>query len=55
MQCPFRYREKWTKFNFGVDPGFVDFVTEQEVEDKRKFDARYPRCWDKFLHWLGVK
>lgn len=24
-------------------------------ENEREFNAKYPRCWDKLLHWLGRK
>jgi hypothetical protein len=53
MQCPFRYRRRWQKFSFGVDPGFMDFVTEQDDRAEVEFNEKYPTCWDKFLHWLG--
>jgi hypothetical protein len=55
MRCPFRFHRKWTKFSFGVDPEFMDRVTEQEAQAEAEFNEKYPRCWDKFKHWLGIR
>lgn len=54
MQCPFRYRRR-TKFSFGVDPEFLDFIGERDDAAERELNAEYPSCWAKFLHWLGTR
>lgn len=54
MQCPFRYRRR-TKFSFGVAADFYDFIAERDDKAEAAFNAKYPTCWDKFLHWLGRK
>jgi hypothetical protein len=37
-----------------VDPDFVMFVMDREAAAEQAFDEKYPTCWAKFLHWLGV-
>lgn len=54
MRCPFRYLRR-ENFSFGVDPDFMDFVTEQDDRAEAEFNAAHPTCWLKFLHWLGVR
>lgn len=54
MKCPFRYRRR-EHFSFGVDPGFLDYVTREDDRAETAFDAAYPTCWTKFLHWLGAR
>lgn len=54
MNCPFRYRRR-TKFSFMVDPSFVDYIVERDDRAEAAFNEKYPTCWDKLLHWLGVK
>lgn len=52
MRCPWRYRRQ-TKFSFGVDPDYLDHIGEQDDKDEAEFNAKYPTCWAKFVHWLG--
>ena len=52
MMCPFRYKRRKRKFSFGVAPSFVDYIVDKDDEAERLFNATYPTCWKKFLHWL---
>lgn len=52
--CPFRYRRRWTKFSFGVDPEFMDHVMAIDDAAEREYEKKYPTCWRRFLHWLGL-
>lgn len=52
MRCPFRYRRR-ENFSFGVDPEFMDYVSERDDAAERWLNTNYPTCWQKFLYWLG--
>lgn len=53
--CPFRYRRRFKRFSFGVDPGFMDHVTAIDDDAEREYNEKYPTCWDRFLHWIEWK
>jgi hypothetical protein len=52
MRCPFRYRRR-ERFLPGCDPDFMDFIEERDDRAEAAFNARFPSCWAKFLHWIG--
>lgn len=54
MRCPFDYKRR-DNFSFGVDPGFLDYCAEIDDVTEYEYNLRYPTCWQKFLHWLGLK
>ena len=65
MRCPFGYGpppKRRQNYTFGVDPGFVDYVERMEDEEEQEywrkrnaFDAKYPTCWRRFLHAIGIE
>lgn len=54
MLCPFRYRRR-NNWSPGADPDFMEFIEWNDIQAERSFDERFPSCWAKFLHWLGVR
>lgn len=54
MRCPFRYRRR-NRFSFGVAGDFIDFLEERDNEAEAELNRKYPTCWAKFLHWLGLR
>lgn len=53
MACPFNYRYR-KRYSFGVSGDFVEFVQEREEREAAEYNAAYPTCLAKFLHWLGI-
>jgi len=49
-------------FHIGTAWQFVEYMEEQDAINSKEywekydaFDKKYPRCWDKFLHWLRIR
>lgn len=55
MRCPFRYRRRRRRYTFGVSADFIEYVEAEEAREEAEYDAAYPTCWAKFLHWLGAR
>jgi hypothetical protein len=53
MRCPFRFRPPKRRYSFGVAGDFLDYIEEQDRRAEAEYDAAYPTCWLRFLHWLG--
>lgn len=54
MNCPFRYRRQ-QYFSTIVSGDYMDFMETRDDEAERAYNAAYPTCWAKFMHWLGVR
>lgn len=51
--CPFEFKDKWTP-SFGIASDFYDYMEEQIEIKKDRYYKKYPTCWKRFLHWLGL-
>lgn len=54
-RCPWRYRRKHETFSTIVSGDYVDHMVANDDRNEAEHDRKWPTCWAKFLHWLGLK